>query len=98
MNIQLRCRECDVLLGEDIEFEPDVPPKPCMNPDHPAYSDPGSIGYCEGYPETCPNCGEKVDPDWAYDAAREAFYDMVEEAMERAAEAKYDEWKDRDRD
>lgn len=30
--------------GVDIvaEFSPECPPVPCMNPDHPAYADPGS--------------------------------------------------------
>lgn len=95
MNVRIRCRECDCLLGEDIEFAPDRPAPPCMNPDSPAYSDSGDPGYLEGYPESCPNCGWKVDEDWAYDAAREAFYDKVDEAREREAENKMDDMLER---
>ncbi len=97
MTFTLRCHECDAILTEDAEFEPAVPPKPCMDPDHPAYSDPGSIGYAEGYPEQCPQCGEPVDPDWAYGKLQEQWQDQIEAAMEAAAEAKYDDWKERDR-
>lgn len=100
MNIDLRCPDCDADLGPDIEFDPGQEPYPTSNPDDPRYSNPGSAGYCEGYPDRCPKCGTRIDADWAYDQAKQIFLDKMEAAAEDAAERAYDDWKDRryDRD
>jgi len=93
---ELRCPDCDASLADpaDLYYEPDQDPVPCSNHDHPAFSDPGSAGCLEGCPDTCPSCDEPIDPDWAYERAREWYdneaYDAaIDAAEDRAEERRY---------
>lgn len=90
----LRCPNCDSVLNDRCAFEPDIPPVPCSNPDDPRYSDPGSIGCVDDYPEKCPECGEQIEEQYAWSKGQQALEDKIEEAMERKAEAY---WEDRGR-
>lgn len=90
------CPNC----GNEIEcdVEPEVPPRPCSDHDHPSFSDPGSIGSADA-PDTCDQCGEPVDRKAVYEAGMQDIQDEYEAAMERDAEARMDfererKWRD----
>ena len=81
------CGECDYEMEFDIEF--DQPPKPCSNPDSPAYSDPGQAGGVDG-PRMCPKCGTLVDDNIVMNKALQEEIDAEERAADDAADAKMD--------
>lgn len=93
---QLLCKECGDVVEHDCAWEPDVPPVPCMDPDHAHYADPGSAGSVDA-PETCPHCNAKVDQDDAWQQGQQAYADACEEAAEREAENRMDELRERGR-
>jgi hypothetical protein len=91
------CRECGQDIG-DVEWEPDCPPVPCSDHDHPAFSDPGSGGSVDDYPENCPHCGWVVDADWLWEqgsdaAARDSEGAAEDTAERRADERGWDKWR-----
>lgn len=94
---ELRCPECDASLGDPsgLYYEPGNPPKACSDHDHPAFSDPGSAGYLEGYAEVCRSCGEIIDPDWAFEQADNWYARESDEAAIDAAEDRAESRRDR---
>lgn len=92
----LRCPECDEIVAKDLDFTTDVPPVPCMNPDSPAYSDPGSTGGTGDFPSECPNCHTKITAQYAYEVGEDAFRDDERARYEDWADRQYDDWRERD--
>jgi hypothetical protein len=92
----LRCPECDTVVAEELDFEPDDPPVPCSNPDSPAYSDPGSAGAVGDFPSRCLACGTAITSQYAYEKGYDEFRDQQQAAYEDYCDRKYDEFRDRD--
>jgi hypothetical protein len=83
MKIEIYCENEDCEAELEFDFDPGEAPAACSNPDHPAYSDPGDPGYCDG-PDKCPKCGIKLNLERAYEQALEAY---IEDERDRKEEA-----------
>lgn len=90
--VNVECRECGHVIP-DVECDPGVAPKWTLNPDDPAYSDPGDPGYFD-CPEKCPDCGAVFD---LFEEKRLAIEDYAERHEPDPDEA-YDRWRDREWD
>lgn len=100
--LSVECSSCEGPLEFEIaDFgSPECPPRPCMNPDHPAYSDPGDPGSpptIEG-PTLCPN-RLYADDDMTEATGRVCGHDLRRDTKFQAmlvkeAERRIQDWAD----